>query len=104
MIFRQILYRDLGCASYFLADGGQAVVVDPRWDIDVYTELAVEEGVRIAHGLHTPPPPTTAPTACPDASVWRPERARAPTPRRSPRGEATRRGRAATSRSRRAMR
>ena len=53
MIFRQILYRDLGCASYFLADGGQAVVVDPRWDIDVYTELAVEEGVRIAHVLDT---------------------------------------------------
>src|ERR1019366_2398017 len=54
MIFRQILYRDLGCASYFLADGGQAVVVDPRWDIDVYTELAVEEGVGIAHVPDTP--------------------------------------------------
>jgi len=53
MIFRQILYRDLGCASYFLADEGQAAVVDPRWDIEVYLELAVQEGVRIAHVLDT---------------------------------------------------
>jgi len=53
MIFRQILYRDLGCASYFVADGGEAVVVDPRWDIDVYTQLAAEEGVKIAHVLDT---------------------------------------------------
>jgi hydroxyacylglutathione hydrolase len=53
MIFHQVLYRDLGCASYFLADGGQAVVVDPRWDIDVYLELAAQEGVRIAHVLDT---------------------------------------------------
>jgi hydroxyacylglutathione hydrolase len=53
MLFRQILYRDLGCASYFLADGGRAVVVDPRWEIDVYLELAVEEGVRIEHVLDT---------------------------------------------------
>jgi glyoxylase-like metal-dependent hydrolase (beta-lactamase superfamily II)/rhodanese-related sulfurtransferase len=53
MIFRQILYDDLGCASYFLADGGQAVVVDPRWDVDVYIELAAVEGVRIAHVLDT---------------------------------------------------
>jgi hydroxyacylglutathione hydrolase len=53
MIFRQILYRDLGCASYFLADGSEAVVVDPRWDIDAYLELAAQEGVRIAHVLDT---------------------------------------------------
>jgi hydroxyacylglutathione hydrolase len=53
MIFHQILQRDLGCASYLLADGGQAVVVDPRWDIDVYLELAATEGVRIAHVLDT---------------------------------------------------
>jgi hydroxyacylglutathione hydrolase len=53
MLFRQILYRDLGCASYFLADGGQAVVVDPRFEIDTYLELAAEEGVRIEHVLDT---------------------------------------------------
>jgi hydroxyacylglutathione hydrolase len=53
MLFRQILYRDLGCASYFLADGGRAAVVDPRWDIEVYLELAAEEGLKIAHVLDT---------------------------------------------------
>jgi glyoxylase-like metal-dependent hydrolase (beta-lactamase superfamily II)/rhodanese-related sulfurtransferase len=53
MIFRQILYRDLGCASYLLADGGQAVVVDPRFDAEAYVELAAEDDVKIAHVLDT---------------------------------------------------
>lgn len=53
MFFRQILYRDLGCASYFIACGGEAAVVDPRWDIDVYLELARAERFRITHILDT---------------------------------------------------
>ena len=53
MFFRQILYGDLGCASYFIACGGQAVVVDPRWDIDVYLELARKQRFRIAHVIET---------------------------------------------------
>ncbi len=53
MIFHQVLYADLGCASYFLADGGEAAVVDPRWDIDGYLEMAAAEGVRITHVLDT---------------------------------------------------
>ena len=53
MFFRQVLNRDLGCASYLLADGGEAAVVDPRWDIDVYLEIAEAEGLRIAHVLDT---------------------------------------------------
>lgn len=53
MIFHQILYRDLGCASYLLADAGHAAVVDPRWDIEVYLELAAEEGVKITHVIDT---------------------------------------------------
>ncbi len=53
MFFRQVLYRDLGCASYILGDAGEAVVVDPRWDIDVYLELAVSERLRIAHVIDT---------------------------------------------------
>jgi hydroxyacylglutathione hydrolase len=51
--FRQVLYRDLGCASYVLAGDGEAVVVDPRWDIDVYLEIAREEDLRIAYILDT---------------------------------------------------
>jgi glyoxylase-like metal-dependent hydrolase (beta-lactamase superfamily II)/rhodanese-related sulfurtransferase len=53
MFFRQILYRDLGCASYFIACGGEAAVVDPRWDIDVYLELARSERFQITHVLET---------------------------------------------------
>lgn len=53
MIFRQVLYRDLGCASYLLGDSGEAVVVDPRWDIDVYLEIAAEERLRITHAIDT---------------------------------------------------
>jgi hydroxyacylglutathione hydrolase len=53
MFFRQILYRDLGCASYFIACGGEAAVVDPRWDIDEYLALAHAEHFRITHVLDT---------------------------------------------------
>ena len=53
MFFRQVLYRDLGCASYILGDGDEAVVVDPRWDIDVYLEIAATERLRIAHVVDT---------------------------------------------------
>jgi hydroxyacylglutathione hydrolase len=53
LFFRQILYGDLGCASYFIACGGQAVVVDPRWDIDVYLELARKQRFKITHVVET---------------------------------------------------
>jgi glyoxylase-like metal-dependent hydrolase (beta-lactamase superfamily II)/rhodanese-related sulfurtransferase len=53
MLFQQVLYRDLGCASYILGDGGKAVVVDPRFDIDVYLELARDHGVEIVHVIDT---------------------------------------------------
>jgi hydroxyacylglutathione hydrolase len=51
--FQQVLHRDLGCASYVLGDGGEAVVVDPRWDIDVYLEIAAAERLRIVAVLDT---------------------------------------------------
>ncbi|MGI9185085.1 MAG: MBL fold metallo-hydrolase [Solirubrobacteraceae bacterium] len=53
MFFRQVLYRDLGCASYVLGDHGEAVVVDPRWDIAVYLELARDEGLQIVQVVDT---------------------------------------------------
>ena len=53
MFFRQVLYSDLGCASYVLACGGEAVVVDPRWDIEEYLEIARVEKLRIAHVIDT---------------------------------------------------
>jgi glyoxylase-like metal-dependent hydrolase (beta-lactamase superfamily II)/rhodanese-related sulfurtransferase len=53
LFFRQVLYRDLGCASYILGDAGQAIVVDPRWDIAPYLEIADAEHLRIAYVLDT---------------------------------------------------
>ena len=53
MFFRQVLYDDLGCASYVIADGGEAAVVDPGWEIEEYVALAEEHGFRIAHILET---------------------------------------------------
>ena len=55
MIFRQIIHDDLGCASYLVGDetAGVAAVVDPRFEIDEYLELARYMGVRIEHVLET---------------------------------------------------
>jgi hydroxyacylglutathione hydrolase len=53
MFFRQVLHEDLGCASYVVADGGEAVVIDPKWDVEEYLELADEHGFEIRHVLET---------------------------------------------------
>src|SRR3954453_23065393 len=55
MIFRQVTHDDLGCASYLIgdADAGLAAVVDPRFEVDEYLELARYMGVSIEHVLET---------------------------------------------------
>src|SRR6266550_6264218 len=53
MFFRQVLHEDLGCASYVVADGGEAVVIDPKWEIEEYLALAEENGFQIKHILET---------------------------------------------------
>ncbi len=53
MFFRQVLHDDLGCASYVVADGGEAAVIDPKWEIEEYLELAEEHGFEIRHVLET---------------------------------------------------
>ena len=55
MIFRQITHDDLGCASYLVGDddAGVAAVVDPRFEIDDYLELARYMAVGIEHVLET---------------------------------------------------
>jgi hydroxyacylglutathione hydrolase len=53
MFFRQVLHEDLGCASYVIADGGEAAVIDPKWAIEDYLVLADEHEFRIAHVLET---------------------------------------------------
>jgi hydroxyacylglutathione hydrolase len=53
LIFEQVLNRDLGCASYLLGDAAEAVVVDPRFEIDVYLEIARRRRLRITHVIDT---------------------------------------------------
>jgi hydroxyacylglutathione hydrolase len=53
MFFRQVLHADLGCASYVVADEGEAAVVDPKWDVDDYLVLAEEQRFEIRHVLET---------------------------------------------------
>ena len=53
MFFRQLLHEDLGCASYVVADGQEGAVIDPKWEIEDYLDLAEEHDFRIAHVLET---------------------------------------------------
>ncbi len=53
MFFREVLNEDLGCASYVVADGGEAAVIDPKWEIEEYLQIAEENGFRISRVLET---------------------------------------------------
>lgn len=53
MFFREVLNEDLGCASYVVADGGEAAIIDPKWEIGEYLEIAEENGFRISHIIET---------------------------------------------------
>jgi hydroxyacylglutathione hydrolase len=55
VIFRQLIHDDLGCASYLIGDekAGVAAVVDPRFEVDEYLELARYMGVRLEHVFET---------------------------------------------------
>jgi hydroxyacylglutathione hydrolase len=55
VIFRQVTHDDLGCASYFVGDysTGTAAVIDPRFEIDDYLELARYLSVSVDHVLET---------------------------------------------------
>jgi len=53
MFFREVLNEDLGCASYVVADGGEAAIIDSKWEIEEYLEIAEENGFRISYVLET---------------------------------------------------
>lgn len=53
MYFREVLNEDLGCASYVIADGGEAAIIDPKWEIEEYLRIAGENGFGISHILET---------------------------------------------------
>jgi hydroxyacylglutathione hydrolase len=53
MLFRRVKSHGVAHNSYFIADGGEALVIDPRRDIEVYLALARKAGARIRHVLET---------------------------------------------------
>ncbi len=53
MKLQRITSAGLAHHSYFIANGNEAVVIDPRRDIDVYLRLAAQHEVRIRFVLET---------------------------------------------------
>lgn len=53
MIFERIKSEGLAHNSYFTGSGGQAVVIDPRRDIQVYLDLGMKYGMQIKYILET---------------------------------------------------
>gem|GEM_PF-6042768 len=53
MLFERIESQGLAHYSYLIGDQGEAIVIDPRRDVDVYAQTATRAGMRIAHVLET---------------------------------------------------
>lgn len=55
MYFKQITVPGLGCNSYVIGCPGarQAVVVDPKRDVQDYMDISRDEGMRISHIIET---------------------------------------------------
>jgi hydroxyacylglutathione hydrolase len=53
MLFQRIESKGLSHYSYLLGDGGEAVVIDPRRDVDVYVDQAERDGYHIRYVLET---------------------------------------------------
>ena len=53
MLFEKIKSPGLAHISYLIGDNNKAVVIDPRRDIDIYLEKAVEKGYKITKILET---------------------------------------------------
>jgi hydroxyacylglutathione hydrolase len=53
MYFEQFYLGCLAHASYMLGSEGQAAVVDPQRDVDIYLKAAAEQGLRITHIFET---------------------------------------------------
>ncbi|AQT70145.1 Beta-lactamase hydrolase-like protein [Anaerohalosphaera lusitana] len=53
MFLEKIKSEGIAHLSYMLGSGGQAAVIDPRRDIDVYLQMAREKGVNITHIFET---------------------------------------------------
>ncbi len=53
MYFERIISEGLAHFSYIIGNGGEAVVIDPRRDCDIYIEKTIKKDMRITHILET---------------------------------------------------
>jgi len=53
MYFEQFYLGCLAHASYMIGSGGEAAVVDPQRDVDIYLKAAEEQGLKISHIFET---------------------------------------------------
>src|SRR5215467_14926221 len=53
MYFEQFYLGCLAHASYMLGSDGEAAVVDPQRDVDIYLQAASEQGLKIRHIFET---------------------------------------------------
>jgi glyoxylase-like metal-dependent hydrolase (beta-lactamase superfamily II)/rhodanese-related sulfurtransferase len=53
MYFQQFYLGCLAQASYMIGSEGEAAVVDPQRDVDLYLEAAAEQGLKIRHVIET---------------------------------------------------
>ena len=53
MIFERIKSAGIAHNSYIIGDGGNAAVIDPRRDCQIYVDIARREGLKISHIFET---------------------------------------------------
>jgi len=53
MYFKQFYLGCLAHASYLIGSNGEAVVVDPQRDVDLYIEEAAKQSLSIRHVIET---------------------------------------------------
>src|SRR5687768_14317933 len=53
MYFQQFYLGCLAHASYLIGSGGEAAVVDPQRDVEIYLEEARRQGLEIRHVIET---------------------------------------------------
>src|SRR5579864_5327606 len=53
MYFNQFYLGCLAQASYMIGSAGEAAVIDPRRDVEIYLEEAQQQGLKIKYVLET---------------------------------------------------
>ena len=53
MHFEQFYLTCLAHASYMLSSDGEAIVIDPQRDVDIYLTVAQEKNLKIRHIFET---------------------------------------------------